>query len=57
MSHTIKLEDQVYDKLERFRGKKETYSQAVGRLLLAGDKGKELIDILVGRHNSKEVEP
>ena len=55
MSHTIKLEDQVYTKLERFRGKRETFSQAVERLLAAGEKVNELIDILVSRHNSQEV--
>ena len=53
MSHTIKLEDRVYHKLEEFRGKKETFSRAVERLLGAVDKVNELIDILVGRHNSQ----
>lgn len=56
MSHTIKLEDQVYEKLERFRGKRETFSQAVERLLAAKEKATELLDILLGRQNSKEVE-
>ena len=54
MSHTIKLEDQVYDQLERFRGKRETFSQVVERLLAAKEKANELLDILAGRHNSQE---
>ena len=33
MSRTIKLEDEVYDRLEAVRGKRETFSQAVERLL------------------------
>ena len=33
MSHTIKLEDRVFNQLENFRDKRETYSQAVERLL------------------------
>jgi len=56
MSHTIKLEDQVYHRLERFRGKRETFSQAVERLLAAKEKGEELIDILRTPHNEKEVD-
>jgi len=33
MSKTIKLEDQVYDRLEQLREKRETFSQVVERLL------------------------
>jgi len=33
MSQTVRLEAPVYDRLEQFRGKKETFSQAVNRLL------------------------
>lgn len=55
MSHTIKLEDQVYNKLEKFRGKRETFSQAVERLLRAGEKVNELTDILGGQHTLWEV--
>ncbi len=54
MSHTIKLEDRIYDKLERFRGKRETFSQAVERLLVAGEKFLEVYQELVGRQNSQE---
>ncbi|MBA7570535.1 hypothetical protein ES708_12287 [subsurface metagenome] len=56
MSRTIKLEDRTFDKLERFRGKNETKSQAVERLLGAMDKALELNDILSTPRNSKEVD-
>ena len=55
MSHTIKLEDRVYHQLEQFRGKRETFSQAVERLLGAKEKANELSDILSAPRNSKEV--
>jgi predicted CopG family antitoxin len=51
MSKTIKLEDQVYDKLDEFRGKHETYSQAVERLLALLSKVGELKSILEGQLN------
>lgn len=33
MSKTIKLDDQVHQDLEEVRGKKETFSEAVARLI------------------------
>jgi len=33
MSKTIKIEDKVYQKLDEIRGKRETFSQVVERLL------------------------
>ena len=33
MSKAIKLDDQVYERLDKFRGKGETFSQAVSRAL------------------------
>lgn len=33
MSKTIKLEDQVHRDLEELRGKRETFSEAVARLI------------------------
>lgn len=33
MSKTVKVEDQVYTRLDEFRGKHETFSSAVSRLL------------------------
>ena len=56
MSHTIKLEDRVYHQLETFRGKRETFSQAVERLHRAMTKALELIDILSAPRNSQEVD-
>jgi len=38
LNKTIKVEDQVYDKLEQIRGKRETFSEVVGRLLDIYDK-------------------
>jgi predicted CopG family antitoxin len=48
MSKTIKLEDSVYLRLEGFRGKRETFSQAVDRLLKMLSKVGELRDVLEG---------
>lgn len=48
MSKTIKLEDSVYYRLEGFRGKRETFSQAVDRLLEMLSKVGELRDVLEG---------
>lgn len=56
MSKTIKLEDQVYYRLEEVRGKRETFSQAVERLLAAMAKANELIDALVGRESPRGEE-
>jgi len=33
MSKTIKLDEQVYQELDQLREKRETFSQAVGRLI------------------------
>jgi len=33
MSKTIKLEDKVYNELDRLRGKRETFSDVVAKLL------------------------
>ena len=48
MSHTIKLEDRVFNQLETFRDKRETYSQAVERLLAVKLEVMELVCILDG---------
>jgi len=37
MGKTIRLEASVYGRLEQFRDKRETYSDAVGRLLTIRD--------------------
>ncbi|GAH83510.1 unnamed protein product [marine sediment metagenome] len=49
MSKGIKLEDQVYYQLEEIRGKRETFSHVVERLLAVMVKANELIDALVDR--------
>ena len=43
MSKAIKVEDQVYDELDQLRGKGETFSQVIERLLVARLKIFELI--------------
>ena len=48
MSHTIKLEDRVYQQLWNFKDKGETNSQAVERLLAVKLEVMELICILEG---------
>ena len=46
---TIKLEQNVYDRLDRFQGKHETKSQAVERLLTLLDRVGELRAVLEGQ--------
>jgi len=54
MSKTVKLDDATYDKLERFRGKRETFSEAVERLLNIRDALGKLEDILEGQVRFRE---
>lgn len=54
MSKTIKLEDQVYEKLDTLRGKRETFSQIVGRLIAARDGFVALTDVLEGKLTFEE---
>ncbi len=49
MSKTIKLEGPVYDELERFRRKKETFSEAVNRALILLSKVKALLPLLINQ--------
>ena len=44
MSKTIKLEDKVYHQLDHLRGKRETFSDVVAKLLTT----KEGIDTMLG---------
>lgn len=48
MSKTIRLEDQVYEKLTGLMRPKETYSQVVERVLTLFDRMGELRDVLEG---------
>lgn len=54
MSKPIRLEDHVYYKLDNFRDKNETRSQAVERLLGAWDEVRKLADILEGAAKFRE---
>ena len=49
MSKTVKLEDQVYTRLDSFQQKHETKSQAISRLLDMLEKVGELRSILEGQ--------
>lgn len=49
MSKNIQLQDEVYTRLESFRGKRETFSEAVDRLLTMLSKVGELRDMLEGQ--------
>ena len=48
MPRNIQLSDEVYTRLESFRGKRETFSEAVDRLLSLLGKVGELRMILEG---------
>ncbi len=48
MSKTIKLEDQTYAALETFRGKRETFSGAVDRLLVIKDAIAVMVNVMEG---------
>lgn len=49
MSKTIKLEDEVYTSLERWRAKRETFSEAVARLIRIQDAVQQLQDVIEGQ--------
>lgn len=49
MSKTIKLDDDVYERLERWRGKRETFSDAVARLQRIHEAVGSLQDIIEGQ--------
>ena len=48
MSRAIKVEDQVYQELDMIRGKGETFSQIIERLLQARLKMFELLSMIEG---------
>lgn len=54
MSKSVKLELSVYDRLEKFRGKKETFSAAVDRLLTLMEKMGELRNVIEGGINLRK---
>lgn len=50
MDRTIKLREDVYNRLEEVRGKRETFSEAVGRLLFIRDTIAGVADTLGPSH-------
>ena len=54
MSKTVKLEDRIYNQLERVLDKRETFSGAVERLLAARDEFLEIARILEGKEAFEE---
>ena len=48
MSKSIKISEEVYNKLLQFQDKRETFSQAIERLLSLMEKMGELRNILEG---------
>ena len=46
MSKTIKVEEEVYNRLDEIRDWKETYSQVIEKLLAARERFCQLIDII-----------
>ena len=48
MPKPIKLEEHVYDGVDELRGKGETFSQAVERLIQTRETVCELLDVLEG---------
>lgn len=62
MSKTIKLDDRVYSLLEELRDKRETFSQAVEKLLFIRARLDRLLGVIDGRisaeeHKRREPEP
>lgn len=58
MSKTIKLEDEVYERLDLLHlNHRETFSQIVARLLLLQEKFKEIRQTLDGESREKESKP
>ncbi|MBA7585856.1 hypothetical protein ES708_27846 [subsurface metagenome] len=51
MSRAIKVEDKVYDQLDELRGKRETFSAVVARLLIVFNVIKQVSDTLGPAHH------
>ena len=54
MSKAIKVEDQVYQGLDKIRGKGETFSQVVETLLNGRKTVLNFLEILEGTYNFRE---
>lgn len=57
MSHTIKLEDQVFEKLQSLQGHRETYSQTVERLIRVVQTLDQVVEILGPSHHIMSRSP
>lgn len=55
MSKTIKLEDRVYDQLDQLRGKRETFSDIVRKLLDTKEGVDTTFRAWHGRPGEREV--
>lgn len=53
MSKTIRLEDEVYNDLDAIREKRETFSQAVARIIRVFTTIKDVSDTLGPQHYLK----
>ena len=54
MSKAIKVEDQVYQELDKIRGKGETFSQVVEALLNGRQAALVFLDVLESTYNFRE---
>lgn len=56
MSKTIKLENPVYFKLDNLRGKRDTFSDVVAKLLTTKEGVDTMVGIWHGQHGEREPE-
>jgi len=54
LSKAIKVEDQVYQELDKIRGKGETFSQVVETLLNGRQAALVFLDVLESTYNFRE---
>jgi len=54
MSKTIKLENQVYYQLDQLRGKRETFSDVVAKLLTTKEGVDTMVKIWLDRPGERE---
>ncbi len=57
MTKTIKVEDKVYHQLDRLRGKRETFSDVVAKLLTTKEGVDTMLGIWHNQYGEKEVKP
>ena len=57
MSKTIKVEVKVYNQLDQLRGRRETFSDVVAKLLTTKEGVDTLLGIWYNQHGEKEVKP